>query len=76
MIWSQVNFESKASEDTVLGSGRDAGQIEDVNHDQEQAEYAANHQQAPRHLMRALVLLADCAELRMRKHTASNQCGG
>ena len=47
-----------------------------MNHDEEYAKHAPDHDQAPWHLMRALILLAHCTEFRLREHTQANQTSG
>ena len=47
-----------------------------MNHDEEYAKHAPDHDQAPWHLMRALILLAHGAEFGLREHADDNQTGG
>lgn len=44
-----------------------------MDYDEEHAEHAADHHQAPWHLVRSLILLANRAELGLRKHAQNNQ---
>ena len=44
-----------------------------MDDDEEHAEHAADHDQAPWHLVRPLILLANRAELGLRKHAQNNQ---
>lgn len=44
-----------------------------MDHDEEHAEHAANHHQTPWHLVRALILFAHGAELRLGKNAQNNQ---
>lgn len=44
-----------------------------MDYDEEHAKHAADHHQAPWHLVRPLILLANCAELGLRKHAQNNQ---
>lgn len=66
----------KPPKHTVLRAGFDANQVHQVNDDEKDPEHAANHHQSPRHLMRALVFLAHCAELAVRKQAEGNAAGG
>ncbi len=50
-----------------------ADQVHQVDDDEEHAEHAANHHQAPWHLVRPLILLANRAELGLRKHAQNYQ---
>ncbi len=50
-----------------------ADQVHQVDDDEEHAEHAADHHQAPWHLVRSLILLANRAELGLRKHAQNNQ---
>lgn len=47
-----------------------------MDDDQKEAEHTANHHHAPRHLVRALVLLSNRSHFRLREHPKRNQAGG
>ena len=44
--------------------------------DQKHSENAANHDQAPWHLMGALIFFPDGSDLGLRKHTQRYEAGG
>ena len=77
MSLSQVTvLRLESSEHAVLRSGFDPDQVHQVDDDQEDAEHAGDHHQAPGHLVRALILLAHRAELAMRKHAEGDAARG
>lgn len=43
-----------------------------MDNDHEQAKYAANHYQAPRDLMRALILFSDRADFAVREQAQTD----
>ena len=61
---------------TVLRAGFDTDQVHQVNDNQKYPEHAANHHQAPGHLVRALVFLAHRTELAMREQAEGYAAGG
>lgn len=77
MTLSQVTVLAlEPPEQAVFRPGLDPDQVHQVDDDQEDAEHAGYHHQAPGHLMRALVLLAHGAKLAMRKHTNRDASDG
>ena len=54
----------------------DADNVQHVNHDQENAEHAANHNQSPWELMGALVLFANSAQFRLCENTQRDEADG
>ena len=70
------NTRLEPPEHAVLWPGIDADQVHQVHHHQEDPEHAANHHQPPRHLVRALVLLAHRALFRMGMDAQRDKAGG
>ena len=56
--------------------GLNAGNIEQMDHHQEHAEDASNHDQSPGELVWTLILLADRAHFGLRKNAQRNEAGG
>ena len=59
-------------ENRILGTGLDAGQVQNVDDDEEKAEHAPNHDQPPWDLVRASVFLARGPDFGMRVNTEAH----
>ena len=63
-------------ENRILRPGLDAGEVQDVDNDQEEAKDTSDHDQTPRHLVRTSILLPCGPDFRMRINAEANQGDG
>lgn len=73
---SSCDLDLETSKHAILWPCLDTDKVQNVHHDEKQAENTAHHDHAPRHLMWTLVLLAHSAHFRLRKHPQRDQAGG